>query len=168
METIAVYREAIVRIYGFIVTTGLAMLNFRVEVDARGAPGAAASIEGYRHLRFEVAVSLGTDNATYERLILSDVDQVAPMRSFIEKRFGKSAVQSLTVTTPVDLISFQGPHFGDRYGIAETAFRAVENADVPVLASGFSSSTVYMVFPGGTASRVKRCLAEVFTVPEGP
>jgi hypothetical protein len=168
LETIAVYWEAIVRIYGFTVTPGLALLNFRVDADAWNTPEAAAVIESSHHIRFEAAAGQCMYGTGHERSILTAVDQVAPLRLFIEKRFGKSAVKGLAVTAPVDVISFQGPHFGDRFGIVDTTFRDVDKAGVPVLASGFSSSTVYMVFPGGTADRVQRCLAEVFTVPEGP
>jgi hypothetical protein len=168
VETIAVYWESIVRIYGFTVTPGLALLNFRVDADAWNTPGAAAVIEASEPIRFEAAAGQCLGGTGHVRSILTAIDQVTPLRSFIEKRFGKSAVEDLVVTAPVDVISFQGPHFGDRFGIVNNTFQAVDKAGVPVLGSGFSSSTVYLVFPGGTANRVQRRLAEVFTVPEGP
>jgi len=119
-------------------------------------------------MRFEAAAGQCMDGTGYDRSILMSIDQVEPMRSFIEKRFGKHVAEGLAVTAPVDVISFQGPHFGDRFGIVDTTFQAVEKSGVPLLASGFSSSTVYLALPGGTANRVQRCLAEIFTVPKSP
>jgi hypothetical protein len=168
VETIAVYWEAIVRIYGFTVTTGLALINFTVDPEDWNAPEESAATAASHDIRFEAAEGQWVEGTGLQRSILTAVDQVAPLRSFIEKRFGNGPAAGLSVTAPVDLISFQGPHFGDRYGIVDATFRAVGKAGVPVLASGFSSSTVSMVLPGGTASRVQRCLAEAFTVPEGP
>lgn len=167
METIAVYWEAIVRIYGFTVRTDLALFLFRIGAAVWNVPAAAADATA-KEVRFVAALGQCMEGTVHEHAIVTTADQAGPMRAFIEKRFGKIAVENLTVTAPVDAISFQGPHFGDRYGILDTTFGAVDRAGVPMLASGFSSSTVFMIFPGGTAARVQSRLAEVFTVPKGP
>jgi aspartokinase len=74
----------------------------------------------------------------------------------------KGAVESVK---PVDLICFQGPHFGERYGIAQAVFQTLRRRSIPVLASEFSQSTIILVLQGGVAEAAKSCLSEAFQVP---
>ncbi|RJQ64516.1 MAG: hypothetical protein C4530_01970 [Desulfobacteraceae bacterium] len=60
---------------------------------------------------------------------------------------------------------FQGPHFGDRYGIAQAVFQTLKDPSIPVLASEFSQSAVILALPGGAAEAAKERLSEVFQVP---
>ena len=69
------------------------------------------------------------------------------------------------LTSPVELISFQGPHFGDRYGIAYSAFKALDDREVPILVAACSGSVVYIVMPEKKLQEAKLILAEAFEVP---
>ena len=66
------------------------------------------------------------------------------------------------IETPVDLVYFQGPHFGDRYGIAAAAFGALETQGIQLLAAGCTGASIYIVVPDKRAQAVIRCLSEPF------
>jgi aspartokinase len=93
--------------------------------------------------------------AEQEREILADVNTV------IDKDRG----ETLDILTPVEMIYFFGPHFGDRYGIADAAVRVLHREAIPLLALACSVSFIYIVLPEGTASQVKACLSENFEIP---
>ena len=63
------------------------------------------------------------------------------------------------------MISFQGPHFGDRYGIADTAFKALARQGVPILITVCSGAALYIVLPENKLHEARPLLAEAFEVP---
>jgi aspartokinase len=65
------------------------------------------------------------------------------------------------------MVHFQGPHFGDRYGIADAAFRALTEGDLSPLAVSCSGASIYLVFRQGEAGEAVRLLEKVFEVPRG-
>jgi aspartokinase len=78
---------------------------------------------------------------------------------------GGGRPSGLRVDADVELIYFQGPHFGDRYGIADAAFGALFAADVPVLAAACTAASIYIALPKDTAGRACKALSESFVVP---
>ncbi len=73
--------------------------------------------------------------------------------------------KNLAIIPSVELIFFQGPHFGDRYGIANQAVSILNNAGIPILLSGFTGSCIYMVLSQGGAQKDKQNLLKVFEKP---
>ena len=71
---------------------------------------------------------------------------------------------SLQTIAPVALIYLHGPHFQDRYGIAEAALSPLQKADIPVLATGCSGTSVYIVVHENRADEAATCLAETFVI----
>ena len=71
----------------------------------------------------------------------------------------------MQVEAPVELIYFQGPHFGDRYGIADAALGALADAKVPLRAMACSGASVYIVVPEGFARQAGKALSQAFIVP---
>ena len=69
------------------------------------------------------------------------------------------------VTTPVELLFFQGPHFGDRFGIADFTFKALKEKADQLLASVFACASVYLILPEGAADETKTLLAAAFRIP---
>ena len=67
---------------------------------------------------------------------------------------------------PVGIIFFHGPHFGDRYGIADATLAALSKAHVKVIASGCSSSSVYMVLSQDDLERAEEVLREPLEVAQ--
>jgi len=72
----------------------------------------------------------------------------------------------LRVNNPVELVYFQGPHYGDRYGIAGAAVSALAQHDVPLLAVVCTGASVYLIMPKGMASAALNALGNAFSTPE--
>jgi hypothetical protein len=66
--------------------------------------------------------------------------------------------------TAVDLVFFQGPHFGDRYGILDFTIRAL-GADVTLLGTVCATATIYLVLPSGQGRKAKEILHGAFEIP---
>jgi hypothetical protein len=77
----------------------------------------------------------------------------------------QSRDETLEILSPVEMIYFFGPHFGDRYGIAEAAVRVLHRESLSILAMGCSVSFIYIVLPEGMALQAKSLLAESFEIP---
>ena len=79
---------------------------------------------------------------------------------------GQSSPVGIEVISPVDMISFQGPHFGERFGILDAAFQALSSKRIRVIASVCSMSCVYLVLETGQSERAASALSETFDVPK--
>jgi hypothetical protein len=75
------------------------------------------------------------------------------------------AFPELRIDSPVELVYFQGPHYGDRYGIAGTAVAALAQHDVPLLAVVCTGASVYLITPKGMASAARNALGKAFSIP---
>jgi hypothetical protein len=165
METIAVYFESKIKTYGIAQRTGLSMLSLLLPFSAFGRGNRslrrAASDAGELLLVFARPASEGG-------LRLHLLFEGRPSWHLLEE-FSEAADDSnpsgLRVDAEVELVYLQGPHFGDRYGIADAAFRALGAENIPVLAAACTGASIYLVVPKQTASKAKRALSGSFTVP---
>ncbi len=83
----------------------------------------------------------------------------------IDKRIDLESEKYFHLTSPVELISFHGPHFGDRYGIAYSAFKALDDQEVRILIAACSGAAVYIVMPQKKLQEARLFLAEAFEAP---
>ncbi len=65
----------------------------------------------------------------------------------------------------VELLSFYGPHFGDRYGIMSRALRCLSQHDIPVLQAGCTGASISMVLPRARGEAAEQALKDVFENP---
>lgn len=77
-----------------------------------------------------------------------------------ERHAGRFAMED-----QVDLIFLHGPHFQDRFGIADTAFSALASHNIPIRLSGCAGTSMYLVFAGGAGSRALKILNDTFLIP---
>ncbi|MEW5721565.1 MAG: hypothetical protein AB1896_00545 [Thermodesulfobacteriota bacterium] len=152
VETIAVYWEDRIKTYGFELATGLALVQARWAAgreDRREAPGPT----------YGLVLAQSFDGATLELTLVMEAQAV----SDLEKRPGR--LELYEVTAPVDMVHFQGPHFGDRYGIAAAAFAALAEDGLPLLAAGCAGSSIYLVLSEGRGEKARKALDQSFQVP---
>jgi hypothetical protein len=76
-----------------------------------------------------------------------------------------AAVKRLQITAPVELIFFQGPHFGDRFGIADFTYKALKEKSDVLLAAIFACHSIYLILPEGLADETRNCLSAAFRIP---
>lgn len=166
METIAVYWEPRVKTYGFNEVTDLSLLKFSIKPEQMADLG--FGVQELADLGIKLflvlAQKLGDEDLGLYLLIKYEWEEriVTHLRQIIGGEPGKS----IHATSPVGLIYFQGPHFGDRYGIADSAFRALSREAIPVLAAGCSASSIYLVLPEERIKQGRTFLAKAFELPQ--
>lgn len=165
LETAAVYWESKVRIYGFRERIGLSFFTLVFPADR------------LEHWGTEIQAMEG-DNGAFELVVVQEIDKKfqkfilvvtekpdCSYRHRIEEAVQKEEGTSFAVDFPVEMISFHGPHFQDRYGIASAAFEALEKSDFPILASGCTGTSIYLVLPENKARSAVSHLGETFIIP---
>ena len=165
MEIIAVYWEPKIKTYGFQVRTDCLLASAALSIEQIIEWGEQIERGGGKS-DFLMALIQMDDQDTLGVHLLFDRDRDAEASPVTFNHAKGPAGIEFSLNSPVDLIYFQGPHFGDRYGIADAALRALAARSIPVLAAGFTGASVYIVVADKQARDVTRCLSEFFTVPE--
>jgi len=165
VETVAVYWEPVIRVYGIDIVKDVALLEltFRPEDMA---------LLGHRLMEFQeegrgfIMVLLETATNGNLRICLALKREVATrFRLHLENHVGKDYILSVRLTEPVEVLFFHGPHFQDRYGIVEALFRALDPQEISLYLVGCTGTSVYLVVGEGKAARTREMLAGDFVVP---
>ncbi len=165
METIAVYWEPKIRIYGLTVQTGLSLYTLLFPAGRLSYWGRVVkSLEGEGG-KFELVNLQTASAATMQLCLIPALDkQALHVRKLLEASFVNEKATFLNVTAPVELLYLHGPHFQDRYGIAEAVVTPLDQARVPILASGCAGTSVYIVVSENRAQEAVACLSETFVL----
>ena len=158
METIAIYWEPVIKTYGILERAGLSLITLPISKAGSDA-GATAFLEAaasWDNVKIVFAASGVSDGLRLGIVVDGPPTTIA---------LPASPPAGLKIDAPVDLVYFQGPHFGDRYGIAETALGALESSAIPVIAMVCAGASVYLVVADGSAHRATQALCQLFAGP---
>ncbi|MDJ0621506.1 MAG: hypothetical protein QNJ17_01000 [Desulfocapsaceae bacterium] len=164
VETIAVYWEPKIRIYGMDVQQKLTRISWQMPAELYGN-------EEYRKLgsqeeKFRLLLGQTQENSVFHgELLIEDRWRKSTLRTIHAILACDSRCLGSFNEEEVDLVSFHGPHFQDRYGIAERVFVALQKGGINLLSSGCTGTSVHLVVGKGDGSKTAECLAEVCTVP---
>ncbi len=165
LETSAVYWESIVRIYGFSEKRGLTLLKLTFPLDCLEYwSGQIQKIEEGRGC-FDLVFSQVTEHNFFNLYIVIEDHKNDSGRRQVEQAAQFEIATSLAVDFPVEMISFHGPHFQDRDGIANVAFEVLARSEIRILAAGCTGTSIYIVLPENTAGLAIKLLEKVFEVP---
>jgi hypothetical protein len=183
METFAVYWEPIIKTYGIAVRTGLSLISLDLPFDRLREGEGFLSCIASRFSGSLILIFSGPASSSGLRLNLL-LDQSPEKRDGLEtdeaieknvqpakpRDTDTSAFDGggsgLRVDNAVELVYFQGPHYGDRYGIAGAAVSALAQHDVPLLAVVCTGASVYLITPKGMACAARNALGKAFSTPE--
>jgi aspartokinase len=167
METVAFYRETIVKTYGFSEKTSLCLISFEVPHSDIGRWGDDLAGLASRFGASLLLISARPISASTMRLnlVVDERETALWPGEGLEGLFVPFREPYL-IRRPVELIFFQGPHFGDRYGIALEALKALTDNQVPILVLSCSGSSVFLVLPEGQTSPARQALGRAFMTPE--
>jgi len=70
-----------------------------------------------------------------------------------------------TMVAPVAVFAMNGPHFGDRYGIAKELLKALDSAGVELLALGCAIASINGVVPAAQIEEATNAIEQCFEVP---
>jgi len=165
VETIAVYWEPKPKTYGFNEFTNLSVLNIDIRPEKMPQWGLWLMELADRDIGFHLIMAKYSTHQKLQLYILFEKLWADSVLSSIDEKIDLESEKYFYLTSPVGLISFQGPHFGDRYGIAHSAFQALDEQAVPILIAACSGAAVYMVIPEERLHEARHLLAEAFEIP---
>lgn len=165
MQTVAVYCEPKIRTYGFHVDTDLCLMEFSWASDQLASLGRGIMELGDLEAGFVLVFGQMHKDRAFSLFVLTHDCVKGEIDRHMQRLFKDRVQGQLNPARPVDVVSFQGPHFGDRYGIAHAVFEALAPIPVPLLAAVCSTACVYLVLPGGKGRDVKGVLEGAFEVP---
>ena len=165
METIAVYWEPRPKTYGFKEVTDLSLLNIEIGPEKMSQWGLWLMELADLNIGFHLILAKYSTHQKLRLYILLEKFWADSVISSIDKRIDLESKKFIHLTSPVELISFHGPHFGDRYGIADTAFKALDGKGVPILITVCSGAAVFIVLPEKKLHEARSLLAEAFEAP---
>lgn len=165
METIAVYWESKIRIYGITVKSGLTLLKLVYPIeDSRFWSKQLNEVQSL-DTRFYLVTAQVLESQRLQLSLLVEQEGTDGTRRVLESTANGARKASISVDENVDLIYLHGPHFQDRYGIAEAAFSLLQGNGFFPVASGCTGTSVHLVVPQGVTQDVVQCLGETFVVP---
>ena len=166
METSAVYWEPKIKIYGFQETVDLSLIELTLKAEQINSWGFCVNELDDRGVHFNLALVQWSDENKLYLCLIFHRKWERRIIDHIQKKIKADAGEYFRVESPVELIYFQGPHFGDRYGIADSALRILTDNNITILASGCSGSAIYLVLPGKSIKKAGQLLMSAFEVPQ--
>jgi len=165
LETIAVYWESRIKVYGITGKPGLAMgvLQFPANRTAHWGER-IMELEGALQ-RFELVTCHGADQERMELFLFIEDTGRDIMVKLMNQWLESETAAQFSMKGPVDMVFLHGPHFQDRFGIAETAFSALAKESIPIVLSGCAGTSMYLVHPEGQGAAAMRILTDTFLIP---
>ncbi len=159
METAAVYWEPTIKTYGFNEIADVSLV--RMASDDLEKMGSL--IHDLGPVKNEFVLLWNQNDTKSICLVVPGQDRPHALER-LKKKCLLEKINFIGETYPVSLVCFHGPHYGDRYGIAETVFKTL-NGKVKIIAAGFSGAAVYLVFPGSDVKTAVSLLSQTFETP---
>jgi len=158
METIAVYWESKIKTYGFNKIDNLFLLEFYYPATKTTELGKILSNDNFQDTKTKFIAAQESNNGISLVFCLPEKEG----RDFHNSLKKILSLNSYRYLYPVGILFFHGPHFGDRYGIADAAFSSLLEADIKIISSGCSSASVFLVVAEDDLSRAEEVLGKAF------
>jgi aspartokinase len=165
VETIAIYWEPKPKTYGFKEVFDLSLMNIEIKLEEMSNWGLWLMELADLNVGFHLILAKYSIDRELRLYILLEKLCADSVLSYFDKKIHLDSEKDFYLRSPVELISFQGPHFADRYGIADSAFKALEDKKVPILIAVCSGAAVYIVLPENKLHEARFLLSEAFEVP---
>ncbi len=167
-ETTATYVESKIKTYGIITKPDLTLIQMTCPTD--GLSGCGQQIQALEALglRFYYAsASLGGNDRIdlFLAIDTSGQEMAKKAEHLISSALSGKKAGGCEIQPSVGAINLQGPHFGDRYGIANQAFTPLIEASIPILLAGCVGASIFIILPGQMVQKAKTVLAKVFESP---
>jgi len=163
MEVKCSYNEHIITVYGFTSQTGLGLWNLSIPVEAIGGFGAFLSELGELGFRLPFLIS---NSAPRERVIHFSFALEEEKRNKAGQALDKYLPENdCSRQGPVSALFLHGPHFGDRYGIADAFVTALRKGEIPVLALSCAVSSISAIIASNDPHKAIEVLNSRFQTP---
>ena len=165
VETIAVYWEENIRTYGIQVEKNLCLVQADVLPTRLAALGQQLAELGQGEIKTRLILAHHFDPGVLRITMVFEEKWKKQLVEFYRSPAVEHIFRSFEIDSPVEMLYFHGPHFGDRYGIAGMAGHALKNNNIRYIAMGCSAASVHFIFPENWADKAKKALGSVFNTP---
>lgn len=166
METIARYTEEKIKTYEFHTKLDLCICEFSLELERFGQIEHEMGEYFSDLILFDLFLMGPSDERQCHFSVVVPDRKKNHVKTFLGEMNPQFAGIKLRFTTPVELLYFYGPHFGDRYGIADYTFNALSQCKIPLIASACSGASIYLVLPENYALKAKTAFSNLFEIPK--
>jgi hypothetical protein len=164
VETTAAYWEARIKTYGFHRLTNLCLFELAVEELKIPLMGHALCQMGEEGIPLVLTFSQATRQGLSACFIVPRLFE-GLVRTRLQDAFDPDGDRVTRRVFPAEVVFFYGPHFGDRYGIAEAALQSLAGGGIHPVATACSGSCVYLVLAEGQSSETVHVLSQAFEIP---
>nr|NJM03748.1 hypothetical protein [Desulfobacula sp.] len=147
-ETRATYEEERIKTYGMTLAGDLYLNGYEFSFEGLSRFGRELRAPGQGERFFHITAYMTPDHQTH----------LFPVS-------GQPNGSPGGMSYPVELLSFYGPHFGDRYGIMSRAMSCLSRHGIPVLQAGCTGASIALALPKGRGGDAEQALTDVFENP---
>ncbi len=165
METIALYKEERIKVYGITRKSGLILVVLSFPATHLELWGERIEEISNHTQKFEFVTYHAASQSMTELHLLIDRKIIDPLNEMLTRLEKNTRQTELKLIQPVDILYLHGPHFQDRYGIADTAFNALLHNNIEILVSGCAGTSMYLVTPTSRGHIALEVLTETFLIP---
>lgn len=159
------FHEDIVTIYDFNYRTDMDLWGVKLPVTELGDfAGNLSGLDQFRiKMPFLVSISPPDDDHIYFSFLFETIHHDIVGQTLA----GNLSDPDLYCIGPAALLLLHGPHFGDRYGIANALVKTLRKAGIPVLALSCAVSSISLVVRAGDSDQTIQALGSVFQSSTG-
>ncbi|MEJ2069470.1 MAG: hypothetical protein P8X49_06140 [Syntrophobacterales bacterium] len=159
-EVVAAYQEKVIKIYQLIELTDLDLWCVSIPTSmVLENLGTALMALGRQGLRIPFLVALPGAEDRFVCTFSTARERQEEVASLLDAHISVISLQRLS---PVAALFFHGPHFGDRYGIADTLMQALERVQVEPLALSCAVSSISVMLKNEYLARALEELSQTF------
>ena len=166
MDTIAVYFEKRVKTYGFQVSQDLSMVVFHMRPESLAEWSEKIQACKDAGINFQLVITQRSSDEEVVFLLVLERRHQAYLCGCAGVSVHQNKEKFIRADSPVEMIHFQGPHFGDRYGILDIALEALSRGGIPVLAAACTGASISLILPEKTAEPARALLEDVYEIPK--
>jgi hypothetical protein len=161
-EIIASYEEKVIRIYGIVEETDLDLWSLLLPLPVLADLGAAMEDLARFGLKLPFLVALPGPG---ERLLSAFCVATLAGEEVERVLSARLPGSSFRRRNRVAALFLHGPHFGDRYGIANALIQTLEQSHTEILALGCAVSSISVVIDAEDIPTATRALQTAFSIP---
>jgi aspartokinase len=162
-QIICSYQEEVIKVYNLAHHIGLDL--WRITLPLTGFGDFGSVLLELDELLFRMPFLVAQSSPDAENAYLAFCVS-ASYRDEVRKALGRNLPDvGLFRLGPVSVFFIHGPHFGDRYGIANACMCSLRNANIDPLAMSCAVSSVSVVVAGEDSKRTLEALSSSFQIP---
>ncbi len=164
-QVVATYQEKVIKVYGIMPQADLDLWGAQISSSAILEEFANALID-FGELGVKIPFLVASPGLGGKNFLLSfcssPVTRGNEVRRILQRHLPDIRPMRLS---PVAGVFLHGPHFGDRYGVADTFLRALRRARVSLLALSCTVSSISGVLKQQDLAAAMEVLGETFEMP---